>query len=129
MVKSLRLRLRPKQFLTVTSLTQYTVSKKVTVTSLPLITVLTNLSSLSYCNDHKIRSLITTVNTKKWRLLPLINMGISKSLSAREALFSYRGSSCPGWRTSQQQKWRGLAWWIWRRAWRGVPTNFTAFVL
>ncbi len=38
MVKSLTLK-RPKQFLTVTLLTQYIVKKKVTVTSLPLITV------------------------------------------------------------------------------------------
>jgi hypothetical protein len=88
MVKSLTLK-RPKQFLTVTSLTQYTVKKKVTVTSLPLVTVLKNLSSLSYCNDHKIRSFITTVNTKKLYLLPLINMGISKVFSAREALFAF----------------------------------------
>jgi hypothetical protein len=71
MVNSLTLK-RPKQFLTVPLLTQYTVKKRVTVTSLPLITVEKNLSSLSYCNDHKIRSLITTVNTKKWCLLPLI---------------------------------------------------------
>ncbi len=36
------------------------------VTSLPLITVYKNLSSLSYFNDHKIRSLITTVSPKKF---------------------------------------------------------------
>ncbi len=47
---------RPKIFLTVTSLTQNTVKKKVTVTSLPLITVYKNMSSLSYFNDQKIRS-------------------------------------------------------------------------
>ncbi len=51
--------------LTVTTLTRNAVKKKVTVTSLPLITVYKNLSSLSYFNDHKIRSLITTVNPQK----------------------------------------------------------------
>ncbi len=47
------------------------------------------MSSLSYCNDHKISLLTTTVNTKKLCLLPLINMSISKVLSAREALFAF----------------------------------------
>ena len=56
---------RLKNFSTVTSLTQNSVKKKVTVTSLPLITVSKNLSSLSYFNDHKIRSIITTANPKK----------------------------------------------------------------
>jgi hypothetical protein len=57
--------MRPKKRITVTSLTHNTVKKEVTVTSLPLITVYKNLPSLSYFNYHKIRSFITTVNTKK----------------------------------------------------------------
>jgi hypothetical protein len=110
MVKSLTIK-RHKQFLTVTSLTQYTVKKNVTFTSLPLITVLKNLSSLSYCNDHKIRSFITTVNTKKWCLLPLINMGTGQASQRSyrpERPSSPSGCSCPGWRTAPQENWRGL---------------------